>query len=118
MFIVTPSSDLRSRVAIEKPIETTDSDNQEIITWKRLAYRQVKVIHKGGTESVINNRTVSRSMYKVTFKGDDLSRILTTEHRLILRKLNRPDRILSITNINDIEERGIEIVCDCIELTA
>mgnify|MGYP000735783787 CR=1 FL=1 len=110
-FIATPSSDLRSVVYIQKAAEEPDAANQVIKRWDNVGTRNALITNKGGRETVVGNRTVSRSTYKVILRYDELASTITTEHRL---KYN--DRVMGITNVNNVEERNIELWLDCIEL--
>lgn len=105
---------LRKRIAIEQPIYTEGTNGEKIISWKHWLD-----VHAGVQPLSSKEITVARAAALQTTHNVKIRYVqgLTSAHRLTWSEPDGRKRILNISDITDWNERHIEMILKCSEVS-
>lgn len=99
---------MRDLLVISEPVRTPGDYADRTKTYRTLGERYGNVEGRGGRETQRANQTVPEADYHVELHADELTRTLTTDHRLTWN-----GKALGIVHVDHTRWAENEVICLC-----
>lgn len=109
---------MRQRITLQNPTRTADGGGGYTETWASLnpaqAWARIRASSGRSGERNVSNTIVAQATHEVSmrFHPD-----VTTETRITWTDAAGRTRTINVTDVQDVDEAGIELVLSCVEVT-